>query len=64
MFSLTWVMSAKFSQEEREVLVKTMSDLIRLTGKVEDKELQDKLIENVLGLCDQLKSRLIMDMKR
>ena len=57
-------MSAKFSQEEREVLVKTMSDLIHLTGQVEDKELQDKLIENVLGLCDQLKSRLIMDMDR
>ena len=57
-------MSAKFSQEEREVLVKTMSDLISLTGQVKDKELQDKLIEHILGLCDQLKSRLIMDMDR
>ena len=57
-------MSTKFSQEEREQLVKTMSDLIHLTGQVDDKELQDKLIENILGLCDQLKSRLIMDMTR
>ena len=64
MFSLTWVMSAKFSQEEREVLVKTMSDLIRLTGELKDKELQDKMLEHILGLCDQLKSRLIMDMDR
>ena len=55
---------AKFSQEEREVLVKTMSDLISLTGQVEDRELQDKMIEHILGLCDQLKSRLIMDMDR
>ena len=57
-------MSTKFSQEEREVLVKTMSELIHLTGQIDDKELQDKLIENILGLCDQLKSRLIMDMSR
>jgi|TARA_Y100001949_G_C15978424_1_gene327307 hypothetical protein len=57
-------MSAKFSQEEREVLVKTMSDLISLTGELKDKELQDKMLEHILGLCDQLKSRLIMDMDR
>jgi len=57
-------MSTKFSQEEREVLVKTMSDLIRLTGELKDRELQDKMIEHILGLCDQLKSRLIMDMDR
>ena len=62
--AILFVMSAKFSQEEREVLVKTMSDLISLTGQVKDKELQDKLIEHILGLCDQLKSRLIMDMDR
>ena len=57
-------MSTKFSQEEREELLKTMSELIHLTGQVEDRELQNKLIENVLGMCDQLKSRLIMDMSR
>ena len=57
-------MSIKFSQEEREELLKTMSELIHLTGQVDDRELQNKLIENVLGMCDQLKSRLIMDMDR
>ena len=57
-------MSHNFSQEEREVLVKTMSDLISLTGELKDRELQDKMIEHILGLCDQLKSRLIMDMDR
>ena len=62
--AILFVKSAKFSQEEREVLVKTMSDLIRLTGQLKDKELQDKMLEHILGLCDQLKSRLIMDMDR
>ena len=57
-------MSTKFSQEEREELLKTMSELIHLTGQGKDRELQNKLIENVLGMCDQLKSRLIMDMDR
>ena len=57
-------MSAKFPQEEREELLKTMSDLISLTGELKDKELQDKMLEHILGLCDQLKSRLIMDMER
>ena len=56
---------AKFSQEERESLLKTMSDLIYLSGRegIED-DLKRRLIENVLAMCDQLKSRLIMDMDR
>jgi len=58
-------MSTKFSQEEREELLKTMSDLIRLSGREEtDDELKKRLIDDVLGMCDQLKSRLIMDIDR
>tara|TARA_R110002167_G_scaffold120530_2_gene298435 strand:- start:39 stop:218 length:180 start_codon:yes stop_codon:yes gene_type:complete len=57
-------MSNSFSQEERESLTITIADLTRLLGTVEDKELKEKLEENILGLCDQLKSRLIMDMHR
>ena len=58
-------MSTKFSQESRESLLKTMSDLIYLSGRegIED-DLKRRLIENVLAMCDQLKSRLIMDMDR
>ena len=56
-------MSAEFSQEEREELLKTMSDLIRLSGREGiDDDLKRRLIDNVLGMCDQLKSRLVMDM--
>ena len=57
-------MSNSFSQEERESLTRTMADLTRLLGTVEDKGLKEKLEENILALCDQLKSRLIMDMHR
>ena len=62
MFSLTWVMSAKFSQEEREELLKTMSELIHLSGRedIED-DLKKRLIDDVLAMCDQLKFRLILD---
>mgnify|MGYP003153633115 FL=1 len=54
---------AKFSQEEREELLKTMSDLIHISGQedIED-DLKKRLIDSVLAMCDQLKSRLIMDM--
>ena len=56
-------MSAEFSQEEREELLKTMSDLIRLSGREGiDDDLKRRLIDNVLGMRDQLKSRLVMDM--
>ena len=57
-------MSNSFSQEERESLTRTMADLTRLLGTVEDKGLKEKLEENILALCDQLKARLIMDMHR
>ena len=56
---------AKFSQEEREVLVKMMSEMIHLSGRKDiEHDLKKRLIGEVLAMCDQLKSRLIMDMDR
>ena len=56
---------AKFSQDEREELLKTMSDLVHLSGRKDiDDDLKRRLIDDVLAMCDQLKSRLIMDMDR
>jgi hypothetical protein len=58
-------MATKFSQDEREELLKTMSDLIYLSGREGiDDDLKKRLIDDVLAMCDQLKSRLIMDMDR
>ena len=39
---------AKFSQEEREELLKTMSDLVRLSGR---KETDDKLKKIIIYRC-------------
>ena len=55
-------MSAKFPQEEREELLKTMSELIHLSGREDiEHDLKTRLIDDVLAMCDQLKSRLIID---
>jgi hypothetical protein len=54
---------AEFRQEEREELLKTMSDLIRLSGREGiEIDLKNRLLDDVLAMCDQLKSRLIIDM--
>ena len=58
-------MPHNFSQEERESLLKTMSDLIILSGREGiDNDLKMRLIDNVLAMSDQLKSRLIMSRHR
>ena len=55
-------MSAKFSQKEREELLKTMSELIHLSGREDiENDLKKRLIDDVLAMCDQLKFRLILD---
>ena len=52
-------MSLKFSQEEREELLKTMSDLVYLSGREGvDEELKKRLLDDVLAMCDQLKSNV------
>ena len=54
---------AEFSQEEREELLKTMSELIHVSGREDiEPDLKKRLIDDVLAMRDQLKSRLIMDM--
>ena len=54
---------AEFRQEEREELLKTMSDLIRLSGREGiEIDLKNRLLDDVLAMCDQLKARLIIDM--
>ena len=60
-----WLEFSQFPQEEREELLKTMSELIHLSGREDiENDLKKRLIDDVLAMCDQLKSRLIMDMIR
>ena len=53
---------SKISHEERVQLTQTMLDMIHIIGEIEDEEVKEKLCENLIGMCDQLKSRLILNM--
>ena len=52
----------KISHAEREKLVQTMLDVIHIIGEIEDEDVKQTLCENLIGMCDQLKSRLIINM--
>ena len=52
----------KISHEERVKLTQTMLDVIHIIGEIEDEEVKKTLCENLIGMCDQLKSRLIINM--
>ena len=52
----------KISHEEREKLAQTMLDVIHIIGEIEDEAVKQTLCENLIGMCDQLKSRLIVNM--
>ena len=52
----------KISHEERVKLTQTMLDVIHIIGEIEDEDVKQTLCENLIGMCDQLKSRLIINM--
>ena len=52
----------KMTQEEREELVKMMSEIIHVIGAIEDEDVKNRLCQNVIDMCDQMKSRLTMDL--
>ena len=52
----------KISHEERVQLTQTMLDVIHVIGEIEDEEVKKTLCQNLIGMCDQLKSRLIINM--
>jgi len=55
---------SKISHEEREKLAQTMLDVIHVIGEIEDEEVKQTLCENLIGMCDQLKFRLILNMQK
>jgi len=54
----------KISHEEREKLAQTMLDVIHIIGEIEDEAVKETLCDNLIGMCDQLKSRLIVNMMK
>ena len=53
---------SKISHEARVQLTQTMLDVIHIIGEIEDEDVKQTLCENLIGMCDQLKSRLIVNM--
>ena len=51
----------KMSKTEREASTKALNELMLQLGQIEDKQLKESLAEKTLGLCDQLKTSMIMD---
>ena len=41
-----------------------MLDVIHIIGEIEDEAVKETLCENLIGMCDQLKSRLIVNMMK
>jgi len=38
--------------------------VIHVIGEIEDEEVKQTLCENLIGMCDQLKFRLILNMQK
>ena len=41
-----------------------MLDVIHIIGEIEDEAVKKTLCDNLIGMCDQLKSRLIVNMMK
>ncbi len=55
-------MPKKLDHSERKRLIQTIRDVLATIEGIEDKELQNKLCEQIIMLCDQMKYNLIIDM--
>jgi len=55
-------MAKKLDHTERKKLIATIRNVLETIDGIEDKELQTKLCEQIIMLCDQMKYNLIMDM--
>ena len=55
-------MPKKLDHSERKKLIKTIRDVLATIEGIEDTEIQNKLCEQIIMLCDQMKYNLIIDM--
>lgn len=55
-------MPKKLDHSERKRLIQTIRDVLATIEGIEDRELQNKLCEQIIMLCDQMKYNLIIDM--
>ena len=55
-------MPKKLDHSERRKLIKTIRDVLSTIEAIYDTEIQNKLCEQIILLCDQMKYNLIIDM--
>ena len=55
-------MLTKIYQEERKLLVGTIQHLVHSIDNIEDDDLRQRICEQIIGLCDQMKSRMVISL--
>jgi len=55
-------MAKKLDHTERKKLIGTIRNVLATIEGIEDTEIQNKLCEQIIMLCDQMKYNLIIDM--
>tara|TARA_R110001592_G_scaffold4338_4_gene24525 strand:+ start:2044 stop:2223 length:180 start_codon:yes stop_codon:yes gene_type:complete len=55
-------MPNKLDHTERKKLIGTIRDVLATVEAIDDKEIQEKLCQQIILLCDQMKYNLIIDM--
>lgn len=55
-------MLRKIDQEERKLLVGTIQHLVHSIDNIDDEDLKERICEQIIGLCDQMKSRMVISL--
>lgn len=57
-------MPKKIDHTERKKLIQSIRDIIGTIEAIEDREMKQNLCHQIIGLCDQMKFQLIIDMQK
>ena len=55
-------MLRKIDQEERKLLVGTIQHLVHSIDNIDDEDLKERICHQIIGLCDQMKSRMVISL--
>ena len=55
-------MLRKIDQEERKLLVGTIQHLVHSIDNIDDEDLKEAICHQIIGLCDQMKSRMVISL--
>jgi len=55
-------MTKKLDHTERKKLIRTIRDVLATVEAIDDKDIQERLCQEIINLCDQMKCNLIIDM--